>query len=269
MRCARLLMRCSASRDASTTRRARADDVRCAPTRRVQDVADVFAVCDQTEQALCLTTQTRAFALRQTAPDAVAFAVRERVFEAIETHVAVDAHTLRGITRTAALREEQIGIFPATQRAFLPVVTDPPHARPPVRKDSQDCNYVRVIVVTRSLLSRGGFIARERDTVERCCRAAIARRANSGTGARSTRTRRSSPPNRTIRASRARGSVMRAPASASVSASAAASVTATACALRTSRSATARRASRRRARRRWPSASASSSASASVCRPDT
>jgi hypothetical protein len=43
------------------------------------------------------------------------------------------------------------------QRVLLPVVTDPPHARPPVRRDSQDCNYVRVIVVMRSLLSRGGL----------------------------------------------------------------------------------------------------------------
>jgi hypothetical protein len=37
----------------------------------------------------------------------------------------------------------------------LPVVTDAPHAGPPVR-EAQVCNYVRVIVVWSSRLSRGG-----------------------------------------------------------------------------------------------------------------
>lgn len=97
-------------------------------------IADVFAVRDQTEKPLRLSTQTRAFALRQSAPDAIAFAVRKRVLEAIKTYVAVDTHTLRGVSRTASLWEEEIGIFTAAQRRFLPVVTDSPHARPPVRR---------------------------------------------------------------------------------------------------------------------------------------
>jgi hypothetical protein len=45
----------------------------------------------------------------------------------------------------------------------LPVITDPPHARPPVCKNTQDCNYVRVIVVMRPLLSRGGQMVNESD----------------------------------------------------------------------------------------------------------
>jgi hypothetical protein len=118
-------------------------------------VTDVFAVCNQTEETLCLTAQTRAFAFRQTAPDAVTLAVRKRVLETIETYIAVHAHSFRGVARTSPFGEKQIGIFTAAKRALLPVVTDAPHAGSSQEKNTQDCNYVRVIVVMRSTLSRG------------------------------------------------------------------------------------------------------------------
>jgi hypothetical protein len=94
-----------------------------------ENISDVFAVCDQREQPLRLTTKTRAFALSETAPDAVSLTVRERVFEAIEAYVAVHAHAFRGITGTASFWEEEVRILTAAERTFLPVVTDSPHAR--------------------------------------------------------------------------------------------------------------------------------------------
>ena len=101
-----------------------------------EHVANVFAVTDQCKESACLSAQARALALGQSAPDAVTFAVGECVLQAIEAHIAVDANAFRGITGTAALRKEQVGIRSATKRARLPVVSDFPHARVPLREDN-------------------------------------------------------------------------------------------------------------------------------------
>ena len=99
-----------------------------------EHVAYVFTVTDQRKETARLSTQTRALALRQSAPDAVTLAVGERVLETIETHVTVDANAFRGITGAAALRKEQVGFCSATKRARLPVVSDFPHARVPLTR---------------------------------------------------------------------------------------------------------------------------------------
>jgi hypothetical protein len=75
-----------------------------------EHIADVFTGADEREQTARLTPQTRAFAFCETAPHAVAFTVRKRVLETVETHFAVDTHTLRGITRTSAFWKKQIRV---------------------------------------------------------------------------------------------------------------------------------------------------------------
>ena len=96
-----------------------------------ENVANVFTDTDQRKQATCLSPQSRALALGQSAPYAVTLAVRERVLETIETHLAVDTHALCGVSRAPALREEQIGIRAAAECARLPVIPNFPHARAP------------------------------------------------------------------------------------------------------------------------------------------
>jgi hypothetical protein len=99
-----------------------------------ENVTYVFAVTDQRKEAARLSAQTRAFTFGKPAPHAVTLAVCKRVFEAIESNFAVDAHAFRGIARATALRKEQIGICSAAKRARLPVVSDFPHARVPLKR---------------------------------------------------------------------------------------------------------------------------------------
>lgn len=123
-----------------------------------EHIADVFAVGNEREEPIGLTPQTRSLSLGQPSPDAVALAVGERVLEAVQTHLAVDANTLRRIAGTPAFGEEQIGIFTSTRRALLPVITDTPHDLDPlIGGRTQARNYTRVIVEGLSRLSRGDF----------------------------------------------------------------------------------------------------------------
>lgn len=98
-------------------------------------ISYVFTRSDQREETLCLTSQSRALALGKSAPDPVAFAVGERIFQAIKANVAVHAYAFGGIARTSTLGKEQIGILTTAQRRLLPVIADSPHALPPDRID--------------------------------------------------------------------------------------------------------------------------------------
>ena len=99
-----------------------------------EHVTYVFTVTDQREETTCLSAQTRALAFGKPAPHAVTLAVCKRILETIEAYFAVHADAFCGITRTAALWKEQIGIRSATKRARLPVVSDFPHARVPLKR---------------------------------------------------------------------------------------------------------------------------------------
>lgn len=155
--CALAAMTCSSSATFATSgRNARtrpaADTHRC---NACKYVADVFTVDDQTEQSLCLTAQSRALAFSETTPDAVTLTVSECVLQTIESYVAVHAHSFGRVTRTSPFREEEIRIFATTKCALLPVVTDTPHGPFPLQIEAHARNYIRVIVVTGVVLSRG------------------------------------------------------------------------------------------------------------------
>lgn len=75
-----------------------------------ENISDVFAVRDRGKKLIRLPAKTRAFPFRESAPDAIAFAVRERVLEALQANGTVHANALRRVTGASALREEQVRI---------------------------------------------------------------------------------------------------------------------------------------------------------------
>lgn len=97
-----------------------------------KNISDVFAVCDQREQTMRLTSQACALAFGKSAPDPIALTIRERVLQTIKTYAAVHADAFRGITRATALGKKQIRVLAAAQRTLLPVVANAPQGPSPL-----------------------------------------------------------------------------------------------------------------------------------------
>ena len=104
------------------------DDRRAIARNRVAPASDalqsahlhVLRRCAQPPQRAFLA-KTTPFALGRTTPDTELLFVVQRVLETLRAHLAVRAHCARGLRRTAALGEEDLGIHLATARVGLPL----------------------------------------------------------------------------------------------------------------------------------------------------